>query len=73
LLEMVFAKGDPGIAAVYDKLLVTDDLQPFGEKLRKNYEDTKELLLQVLYSDSLYFSVQHFLRLSYFLSLYKYM
>ncbi|GJN19433.1 hypothetical protein PR202_gb06711 [Eleusine coracana subsp. coracana] len=47
LLEMVFAKGDPGIAAVYDKLLVTDDLQSFGEQLRKNYEETKELLLQV--------------------------
>jgi phosphoenolpyruvate carboxylase len=73
LLEMVFAKGDPGIAAVYDKLLVADDLQPFGEKLRKDYEDTKELLLQVLYSHSLCFSVQHFTCLSYFLSLYKYM
>ncbi|OEL36100.1 Phosphoenolpyruvate carboxylase, housekeeping isozyme [Dichanthelium oligosanthes] len=47
LLEMVFAKGDPGIAAVYDKLLVSDDLQSFGEQLRKNYEETKELLLQV--------------------------
>uniref|UniRef100_A0A0A9DYU1 Ppc1C n=1 Tax=Arundo donax TaxID=35708 RepID=A0A0A9DYU1_ARUDO len=47
LLEMVFAKGDPGIAAVYDKLLVADDLQSFGEQLRKNYEETKELLLQV--------------------------
>ncbi|KAG2649796.1 hypothetical protein PVAP13_1NG132600 [Panicum virgatum] len=47
LLEMVFAKGDPGIAAVYDKLLVAEDLQSFGEQLRKNYEETKELLLQV--------------------------
>ncbi|KAG2657402.1 hypothetical protein PVAP13_1KG181862 [Panicum virgatum] len=47
LLEMVFAKGDPGIAAVYDKLLVAEDLQSFGEQLRKNYEETKWLLLQV--------------------------
>ncbi|XP_044357875.1 phosphoenolpyruvate carboxylase, housekeeping isozyme isoform X1 [Triticum aestivum] len=47
LVEMVFAKGDPGIAALYDKLLVSDDLWPFGERLRANYEETKQLLLQV--------------------------
>lgn len=52
LLEMVFAKGDPGIAAVYDKLLVAEDLQSFGEQLRKNYAETKELLLQVKCSNS---------------------
>ncbi|CAO2163567.1 unnamed protein product [Urochloa humidicola] len=44
---MVFAKGDPGIAALYDKLLVSSDLWPLGEKLRANYEETKRLLLQV--------------------------
>ncbi|KAJ4733094.1 Phosphoenolpyruvate carboxylase [Rhynchospora pubera] len=47
LLEMVFAKGDPGIAALYDNLLVSEDLKSFGEKLRANYEETKELLLLV--------------------------
>ncbi|GFZ05107.1 phosphoenolpyruvate carboxylase 1 [Actinidia rufa] len=47
LVEMVFAKGDPGIAALYDKLLVSDDLWSFGEHLRTNYEDTKGLLLQI--------------------------
>ncbi|MQM17452.1 hypothetical protein Taro_050423 [Colocasia esculenta] len=47
LVEMVFAKGDPGIAALYDKLLVSKDLWPFGERLRANYEETKRLLLQV--------------------------
>ncbi|KQK18156.1 phosphoenolpyruvate carboxylase 1 [Brachypodium distachyon] len=47
LLEMVFAKGDPGIAALYDELLVADDLKPLGEQLRSNYEDTKKLLIQV--------------------------
>ncbi|KAF0902893.1 hypothetical protein E2562_019833 [Oryza meyeriana var. granulata] len=47
LLEMVFAKGDPGIAALYDRLLVSHDLKPFGEQLRSNYEETKKLLLQV--------------------------
>lgn len=50
LLEMVFAKGDPGIAALYDKLLVAGDLQSFGEQLRNNFEETKQLLLQVNYS-----------------------
>jgi phosphoenolpyruvate carboxylase len=47
LVEMVFAKGDPGIAALYDKLLVSSELWPLGEKLRANYEETKRLLLQV--------------------------
>jgi phosphoenolpyruvate carboxylase len=47
LLEMVFAKGDPGIAALYDKLLVTEDFKSFGEHLRINYEETKKLLLLV--------------------------
>ncbi|XP_059284535.1 phosphoenolpyruvate carboxylase-like [Lycium ferocissimum] len=47
LVEMVFAKGDPGIAALYDKLLVSEDLWSFGELLRSNYEETKSLLLQI--------------------------
>lgn len=47
LVEMVFAKGDPGIAALYDKLLVSKELLPFGEKLRADYEETKNLLLMV--------------------------
>jgi phosphoenolpyruvate carboxylase len=50
LVEMVFAKGDPGIAALYDKLLVSEDLWSFGEQLRANYEETKQLLLQVISS-----------------------
>ncbi|KAM7497992.1 hypothetical protein LguiA_022406 [Lonicera macranthoides] len=47
LVEMVFAKGDPGIAALYDKLLVSEELWPFGERLRKIYEETKSFLLQI--------------------------
>lgn len=47
LIEMVFTKGSPGIAALYDKLLVSTDLLPFGEQLRANYEETKLFLLQV--------------------------
>ena len=44
-IEMVFAKGDPGIAALYDKLLVSKDLWAVGEKLRTNFEETKSLVL----------------------------
>ncbi|KAF5732541.1 phosphoenolpyruvate carboxylase [Tripterygium wilfordii] len=47
LLEMVFAKGDPGIAALYDQLLVSKDLWSLGERLRANYDETRCLLLQV--------------------------
>ncbi|XP_071691296.1 phosphoenolpyruvate carboxylase 2-like [Rutidosis leptorrhynchoides] len=47
LVEMVFAKGNPGIAALYDKLLVNAELLPFGERLRANYEETKNLLLLI--------------------------
>ncbi|CAI8592526.1 unnamed protein product [Vicia faba] len=47
LVEMVFAKGDPGIAALYDKLLVSAELCPFGERLRSKYEETKLFLLKV--------------------------
>ncbi|CAL5200317.1 unnamed protein product [Lathyrus oleraceus] len=47
LVEMVFAKGDPGIAALYDKLLVSQELCPFGESLRSKYEETKRFLLKV--------------------------
>jgi len=49
LVEMVFAKGDPGIATLYDKLLVSDELWSFGERLRSTYEETKGLLLMVNY------------------------
>ncbi|ONI12463.1 hypothetical protein PRUPE_4G166400 [Prunus persica] len=47
LVEMVFAKGNPGIAALYDKLLVSEDLWSFAERLRSKYEETKNLLLQI--------------------------
>jgi phosphoenolpyruvate carboxylase len=50
LLEMVFVKGDPGIATLYDKLLVADDLMPLGEQLRGKYMETQQLLLQMQYS-----------------------
>jgi len=47
LVEMVFAKGDPRISALYDHLLVDDELKHIGEELRSRYNETRELLLQV--------------------------
>nr|AIR93775.1 phosphoenolpyruvate carboxylase [Kalanchoe fedtschenkoi] len=47
LVEMVFAKGNPGIAALYDKLLVSEELLPLGEQLRTAYNDTKSYLLKI--------------------------
>ncbi|KAF6176058.1 hypothetical protein GIB67_000152 [Kingdonia uniflora] len=47
LVEMVFAKGDPGIAALYDKLLVSEELWSFGERLRADHEETKSFILQI--------------------------
>jgi phosphoenolpyruvate carboxylase len=47
LVEMVFAKGNPDIAALYDNLLVSEELRTLGDKLRVNYEETQKLLLQV--------------------------
>lgn len=49
LVEMVFAKGNPGIAGLYDKLLVSEDLWRFAENLRTDYEETRNLLLKVLH------------------------
>lgn len=48
LVEMVLAKGDPEIAALYDKILVSEDLWPFAEQLRANYEATRSLILKVI-------------------------
>lgn len=55
LVEMVLAKGDAGIAALYDKILVSEDLWPFAEKLRAKYEATQSLILEVRDSNSLNF------------------
>jgi phosphoenolpyruvate carboxylase len=47
LVEMVFAKGDPRIAALYDSLLVSEELRPLGDELRRKYDETRNLLLRV--------------------------
>ncbi|XP_024377853.1 phosphoenolpyruvate carboxylase isoform X2 [Physcomitrium patens] len=47
LVEMVFAKGDPRIAELYDNLLVPEELKPLGEELREKYNETKSHLLKI--------------------------
>jgi phosphoenolpyruvate carboxylase len=47
LVEMVFAKGDPRIAELYDTLLVAPELRPFGVELRRLYNETKSHLLKI--------------------------
>jgi phosphoenolpyruvate carboxylase len=47
LVEMVLAKADPGIAARYDAILVPQELQSFGEKLRERFSLTMQTLLRV--------------------------
>eukprot|EP00475_Leptophrys_vorax_P002834 TRINITY_DN11602_c0_g3_i2.p1 TRINITY_DN11602_c0_g3~~TRINITY_DN11602_c0_g3_i2.p1 ORF type:complete len:518 (-),score=1.41 TRINITY_DN11602_c0_g3_i2:277-1734(-) len=47
LLEMVFLKGDPRVARLYQRLLAPNDLQAFGDELESKYEESKRLLLMV--------------------------
>lgn len=47
LVEMVFAKGDPRIAALYDSLLVSPEFKPLGVELRQKYNETRNNLLRV--------------------------
>jgi phosphoenolpyruvate carboxylase len=53
LVEMVFAKGDLRIAALYDKYLVPGDLQQFGAMLRDKYKETCAHVLLVRHHLSL--------------------
>ena len=42
LIEMVLAKGVMRIAALYDEVLVDDELKPLGEQLRHRFQQTVE-------------------------------
>jgi phosphoenolpyruvate carboxylase len=53
MLEMVFLKADAKIAAYYDKVLVPAALQPLGEQLRQQLAADRQLLLQLIHSDTL--------------------
>lgn len=48
LVEMVLAKSDPGIAAIYDALLATEDMRGLGDELRRRHALTVRSLLEVL-------------------------
>lgn len=48
LIEMVLAKADMRIAALYDEVLVSDELKPLGQELRARYEQTVALVLELV-------------------------
>jgi phosphoenolpyruvate carboxylase len=52
MLEMVFAKADSGIAALYDQLLVSDELAPIGDALRQQLLSDQAALLEILEADA---------------------
>jgi phosphoenolpyruvate carboxylase len=47
MVEMVLAKGDPDVAAQYDRRLVSPELQPLGEDLRQRFRATLAAVLKV--------------------------
>ena len=53
MLEMVYAKAEPGISAYYDELLVPEALQGIGERLRDQLRSDIETVLSVLERDTL--------------------
>ena len=50
---MVFAKADIQISAHYDKILVDEELQQFGEQLRQALKQDIETVLSISNEDSL--------------------
>ncbi len=48
LTEMVYLKSDPQISALYDKVLVEDDLRPMGDALREQLSSDEQTILAVL-------------------------
>ena len=53
MLEMVFLKADSDIAAYYDKVLVPEELKHLGESLRNQLAADRDLLLELIHSDTL--------------------
>lgn len=53
MLEMVYAKADLDIAALYDRMLVIPELKPIGAGLRAQLNADQGTLLQLLESDRL--------------------
>ena len=48
MLEMVLAKADLSVAALYDQMLVEDRLKPIGKALREQLHKDTDTLLKVL-------------------------
>ncbi|GAB1262219.1 phosphoenolpyruvate carboxylase [Aurantivibrio plasticivorans] len=53
MLEMVYAKTDSALAAYYDALLVSKELQPLGETLRARLQRDIELTLSIANDENL--------------------
>lgn len=53
MLEMVYAKADLGIASLYDRMLVVNDLKPLGSALRDQLSSDQATLLTVLDQETL--------------------
>ncbi|MFT5587076.1 MAG: phosphoenolpyruvate carboxylase [Cognaticolwellia sp.] len=53
MVEMVLAKADPGVAELYEKLLVPSDLHPLGAALRERLARTRTLVLEVVQAERL--------------------
>ena len=53
MVEMVLAKADPGVAELYEKLLVPPELHPLGASLRQCLEQTRGLVLEVVQAERL--------------------
>ncbi|RFA30044.1 phosphoenolpyruvate carboxylase [Alkalilimnicola ehrlichii] len=51
MVGMVLAKGDPNVAAHYDRRLVPPELHGLGESLREDFRNTLEAVLQVTDQD----------------------
>lgn len=48
LISMALAKCDPGVLSLYEQQLVSEDLRPVGEDLRKRFAGTMSTLLRVV-------------------------
>ncbi|MBT1063606.1 phosphoenolpyruvate carboxylase [Bowmanella sp. Y26] len=52
MLDMVFAKADPRISAEYDKRLVPESLQYFGEALREELAQSQAMIFKLMKQSS---------------------
>ena len=47
LLEMVFAKADPRVSALYERRLAPPELHEFGQELSRKFEESRAAVLEV--------------------------